>query len=557
MRFVLLLIAAASVAEAQFSILATDASASHVRFTGGTLRNDPSGPQAGLYEWSAGVAGLVPAATGPAGYGGFLRPALSDGGEVMAWTLENPNWWLSNPIGGPGYAWTAHYYGMVENRNGQRWGRAGKVELSRNGRWAWFAAEAKNIPGAAEGLVPAAAVDLWTGQEFPASGILPFSVADDGTAIVTTGSGSIALLKPGGSPEYLPLSIAYSNQISMDRYARLATSFSTDLTHKLPVLTLLDVATKTRQVLAESCDTCGEPSISGEGTRVLITAKSINGIENPGGRVGAWIYDIETATWRRISDPEEEVLAAALSADGSKAVLASDRARILSIDLSTQDSIELVPDTPFMQGVDGSLVPGSKVTITGYGLKDAALTVSGRPVAPLVNENKRVEFVVPEDAPEGPGELVADQPESPFAAVTFRMEVKRNDPTFIVLRNLGFTLWYQALKPFVENGTRGGLVAEGNPAFAGEELWIWMRGISAPDEVQIQMATGFQGPYEPVQPLVIDRVMEWPGWQRVRMRAPALAGTDRFYLHVAGADNIDSLRNIQVYVAPAPTGGAN
>jgi hypothetical protein len=195
--------------------------------------------------------------------------------------------------------------------------------------------------------------------------------------------------------------------------------------------------------------------------------------------------------------------------------------------------------------------------MTGYGLKEAAVTVSGRPVAFLVKENKRLEFIVPEDAPEGPGELVIDHPESPFAPVVFQMEVKRNAPTFIRLRDLGFDLWYQESLPFVENGTRGGLVAEGNAAFAGEELWIWMHGISAPDEVQFQMATNVSGPYERIQPLAIDRVREWPGWQRVRMRAPALTGTDHFYLHVAGADNTDSLRNIRVYVDPAPASGAN
>ncbi|MGC4052131.1 MAG: hypothetical protein QM757_22565 [Paludibaculum sp.] len=555
MKLVLLIIASVSLATAQFRNLVTDASASHVRFTGRALRNDPSGPQSALYEWTSSGVAYVPQANGPAGYAELLGPALSDGGEVMAWSLENRDAWISNPIGGPGFVWTARYYGMVENRNGQRWGRAGEVVLSRNGRWAWFGWEPKNIPGAADGPVPASVIDLWTGHEFPASSISPFSVADDGTAIGA--NGSIALLKPGGAIEYLPISINSPHQISMDRYARLATCFTYDWTQKVQVLSLIDLPTKTRHVLAESCDTCGEPSISGEGTRVLITAKSINGIENPGGRVGAWIYEIETATWRRVSDPEEEILTAALSADGSKAVLASDRARILSVDLSTQDSMELVPGTPFLQGIDGSLVPGSKVTVTGYGLKDATLTISGRPVAPMVNENKRLEFIVPEDAHLGPGELRADHLESPFAPVTFPMEVKRNDPTFIVLRNLGFDLWYQASIPFVENGTRGGLVAEGNAAFPGEELWIWMRGISTPDEIQIQMSTSLQGPYAPIQPLVIDRATEWPGWQRLRMRAPALAGTDRLYLRVAGADDLDPLRKIRVYVAPAPAGGAN
>lgn len=555
MKLVLLFIASAAIAVAQFRGLVTDASASHVRFTGRALRSNPSGPQDGLYEWTASGLAFVRMASGPASYGGFLGPALSDGGEVMAWTLENRSWWTGTGIGGPGYAWTAHYYGMVENRNGQRWGRAGQVVLSRNGRWAWFGWEPKNIPGAADGPVPAAVIDLWTGQEFPASSISAFSVAEDGTAIGA--DGSIALLKPGGVSEHLPFSINSPHQISMDRYARLATCFTYDWTHKVEVLSLIDLPTKTRKVLAESCDTCGEPSISGEGTRVLITAKLINGIENPGGRVGAWIYDIETRTWRCISDPEDEILAAALSADGSKVVLTTDRARILSIDLATQTSIDLVPATPFSGPPDKSLVPGSKVTMTGYGLKDSVLTVSGRPVAPLVNENKRLEFIVPEDAPEGPGELVVDHPESPFAPVVFQREVKRNDPTFIQLRDLGYTLWYQANVPFVENGTRGGLVAERNAAFAGEELWVWMQGISAPDEIQIQTGTSLQGPYEPVQPLVIDQVREWPGWQRVRMRAPALTGTDHFYLHVAGADNTDSLRNIRVYVAPAPAGGAN
>lgn len=562
MKTAILFLFSAALATAQFVTLSTDASGSKVRFvTYRALRGEAALQQSAAFEATAAGVQFITAPDGPVNYSEFSAMTLSDGGDVAAWSLRNPSWYMNLPFGGGGNAVAAQYLGVVQRRgDGRRWSRAGLVSLSRNGRWAWFAGEPIDLPGGTGSPVAPAWIDLWTDQEYPGVGQGAPSLADDGTAIGcvnNAGSLSPVLLKPGSAPQPLSAKFPGCPSVVLDRYARLGVLQFTSALIPESVPYLLDLSTQSLTPLAGSCVECSGLSIGGEGTRVLLIAKSINGSANPSGLPQAWMYDIETRTWNLVSSPDQGVVEAVLSADGSSVVLSTDQGRIVRVDLFSRERTDLVGSTAFMNVPDYSLVPGSRYTLKGSGLRDAVVTVAGRPVEVVTNENRLLEFLAPADLPAGQADLVVDHPESPFAPATYQSTVQVNDANFILLRDLGYNQPGIAILPFVENGTRGGLVAEGNAALPGEELWIWLRGISAPESVLLEMGAANGSGYSAIATGTIDRMTDRPGWQRLRLAAPELKDSDRFRLRIGGRPSELIPREIVIYVSAVQPAGSN
>ncbi|MBN9661119.1 MAG: hypothetical protein J0H49_23205 [Acidobacteria bacterium] len=561
MKAAILFLFSAGLATAQFVNLSTDAGGSQVRFvTDRNLRGAPALPQPAVFAATAAGVQPVPAASGPVNYSEISGTTLSDGGDVAAWSLRNSSWYSNPPFGG-GRAVAAQYLGMVQRRgDGRSWSRAGQVSLSRNGRWALFAGEPMDVPDGTGAPVAPAWIDLWTDQQYPGFGEGVPNLADDGTGIGclnNAGSLTAVLLKPGSAPEPLAAKFPGCPSVVLDRYARLGVlQFASSLIPE-SVPYLFELSTRTLTPLAGSCVECSQLSISGEGTRVLVAAKSINGSPNPSGLAQAWVFDIETRTWTRASDPEERVLEAVLSADGSAVLLSTGQGRIVRVDLFSRARTELVASTAFVNLPDYNLVPGSRYTLRGSGLRDAVVTVAGRPVEVVTNENGLLEFLAPKELPVGQADLVVDHPESPFAPVSLQAMVATNDSNFVVLRDLGYNQPGIAILPFVENGTRGGLVAEGNGALPGEELWIWMRGISKPELVQFEIGSASGGSYAPLLSGTVDQFTDHPGWQRLRMTVPERRDTERIRLRIGGLPSQLVPREIVIFLAAAQPAGSN
>lgn len=561
MKAAILFLWSAGLATAQFVNLSTDASGSQVRFvTYRNLRGAPALSQSAAFEANAAGVQLVPATSGPVNYSEFSGTTLSDGGDVAAWSLRNSSWYSNLPFGG-GRAVAAQYLGIVRRRgDGRSWSRAGQVRLSRNGRWAWFAGEPMDVPDGTGAPVAPMWIDLWTDQHYPGFGEGVPSLADDGTGIGclnNAGSLTAVLLKPGSTPEPLIAKFPGCPSVVLDRYARLGVlQFASSLIPE-SVPYLFELSTRTLTPLAGSCVECSQLSISGEGTRVLVTAKSINGSANPSGLAQAWVYDVETRTWTRVSDPEERVLEAVLSADGSAVLLSTGQGRIARVDLFSRVRTELVASTAFVNFPEYSLVPGSRYTLQGSGLRDAVVTVAGRPVEVVANADGLFEFLAPKELPVGQADLVVDHPESPFAPVSSQAVVAANDPNFVLLKDLGYNQAGIAILPFVENGTRGGLVAEGNGALPGEELWIWVRGISAPELVHFETGSASGAIYSPLLSGAIDQITDHPGWQRLRMTVPERRDTERFRLRIGGLQPELVPREIVIFLAASQTAGSN
>lgn len=524
------------------------------------LRGEPALPQSAAFEATSAGVQFISAPDGPANYSEFSAMTLSDGGDVVAWSLRNPSWYTNLPFGG-GQAVAAQYSGRVQRcGDGRSWSRAGQVRLSRNGRWAWFAGEPMDVPDGTGAPVAPVWIDLWTDQQYPGFGEGVPNLADDGTGIGclnNAGSLTAVLLKPGSAPEPLTAKFPGCPSLVLDRYARLGVlQFASALIPE-SVPYLFELSTRTLTPLAGSCVECSQLSISGEGTRVLVTAKSINGSANPSGLAQAWVFDIETRTWTRVSDPEERVLEAVLSADGSAVLLSTGQGRIVRVDVFSRVRTDLVASTVFVNLPNYSLVPGSRYTLRGSGLRDAFVTVAGRPVEVVTNADGLLEFLAPKELPVGQADLVVDHPESPFAPVSYQAVVAANDPNFVLLKDLGYNQPGIAILPFVENGTRGGLVAEGNGALPGEELWIWVRGISAPELVQFEIGSASGASYSPLLSGTIDQITDHPGWQRLRLTVPERRDTERIRLRIGGLPPELVPREIVIFLAASQPAGSN
>jgi len=140
-------------------------------------------PTERIMEFSSGGGTSVIAASPlPHLWGGVVAPHTNDNGDLRAYSF-----YIAGSTSGIGGTSPPSYTGVVRHvTDGWEIRRPGRVALSRDGRWAAFAAG------------PCRLMDLWTGAEtvLPANAS---SVADDGT-LLSSGTRSLGISKPGPEP---------------------------------------------------------------------------------------------------------------------------------------------------------------------------------------------------------------------------------------------------------------------------------------------------------------------------------------------------------------------
>jgi uncharacterized protein (TIGR03437 family) len=212
-----------------------------------------------------------------------------------------------------------------------------------------------------------------------------------------------------------------------------------------------------------------------------------------------------------------DVLAGAVSSDGGTLCQATAAGQLQCSDLASESRWVAVAATAQADPYGASYVPGSRSILKGAGLQQARVTVGGAEVRVLDSQASRLTFVMPEDAPEANLAFQVDQPGSPFAPQVVSAQILPAQPSVIRLIDLGGPMDDTYYWPYLENGTRGGLVSPLDPVRPGEELWVHMNGLGRDP---LRLTYLWNEPASEVRPLSVEPEEFNPGWQVVKLRVP-------------------------------------
>jgi hypothetical protein len=458
-------------------------------------------------------------------------PQVSDDGDVVAWSAMKEVT-IQLPFGGPRK--TAYATAIVKRESdGATWSFPGGGSLSRNGRW--FAS--------VDGLV-----DLTSGA-VPAPAAQPFTVAsdaaDDGT-FVAIQAGAYLLQRADGSSTPLPGLLGTS--FRMDRMASVlvTTLASPPIEGALPAVDVVayQVATGESRVLASRCLACSVLAVSGDGTHLLLRGYS-TGAGTPGSaRLQLYWMDTGNGEARRLSSEVTDVLAGAVSSDGGQVCYSTAAGELRCSDLSGESSWVAVAATAEVVSDGAVFVPGSRSVLKGAGLQQVRLLVGDAEARVLNGQSSQLTFVMPDGAAEGNASIEVDNPDSPFAPQLLAVQVVPAQPAVIRLLDLGGPMDESYHWPYVENGTRGGLVSAINPAQPGEELWVHMKGLGRDP---LHLTYLWNEPAVEIRPQSVEPEEYNPGWQVLKLRVPDDAPPGLVWLRVVAEGQTPA--SLQVPVA--------
>ncbi|WP_321475765.1 hypothetical protein [uncultured Paludibaculum sp.] len=498
-----------SAAEAQFQNLVVDGSATNVWFSSPLrLRADAGASTPLIYQAGSTGPRVFLEPTDPDGVVSVRMNQASDSGDVVCWTVRRLfQYSLTTTRAQPQFGLpimvtlesVVHRYS-----DGKEWTFSGEAALSRNGRWVWTLDTA---------------FDLQTGQTYDMTPAFRISsdVSDEGDAIVVRGNSTAGLLRPGGGQfRTLPGSVQPGAQfIRMDRHASTLVWSSAGIWPDGRPLMKLDVATGALTTLVAACVDCQPLHLSGDGRRVVMTTQSLDDT------AGVWLMD--TLSLERTDLTAGAAADATLTSSGQTVCYSGNEGMLQCRDLETGDTHVVVertaqvsrwPDTP-----DPSPAPGSRYTLSGWGLAGAKVFVNGAPATVAASSDTSITLLVPEDAAPGDGQFSFDHEASPFRSALSH-EIKAMAPRVIKLSEI---VGAEAVGwlPFLENGTVGGLAGEFRPLHPGEAVWIHMVGLGRdPSLMRWYWKDWLGGPEHDIVPLEITKD---DGWYTVKVRIPETA----------------------------------
>jgi uncharacterized protein (TIGR03437 family) len=397
----------------------------------------------------------------------------------------------------------------IRGRGATVLGDAGRVLLSRNGRWALLAPAFPiliRIPALPSSL-DSTLINLETGEKIvvgpPATFDGAFSLGSDGSILQWPADGPPGVWK-AGEVKPLPVTsgafslLGMSDDASTVLVARIALSPGGNPLTPLPApdLIALDMRTGTSRVL----QSLGGPApyillgMSNDGSRALFRTLEENG---PG---PAMIVDIATGESTALPlDDDERAVAGTLSGLGNAAIVGTNHGRLLRFALDGPGEIssteELLPATPYLN-TPGIVAPGALIElnrpIPGDIDWSGRIRLNNLPVA-LVAETARTLLVqVPWELRVGFASVSIDYPtESPLEQRT-RQFVAPDAPQFITPPpDAGGILGGRLIK----SDFTGYVTTAPKP---GEIVHMYMTGLGA---VRGAVQTGEPAPVDDVRPL--------------------------------------------------------
>ncbi|QOY86516.1 hypothetical protein [Paludibaculum fermentans] len=431
---------------------------------------------------------------------------VSDDGDVLCWTtrrllrLYSSTKRVQPKIGMP---ITAVPETVVHrNSDGREWTLPGEAALSRNGRWVWTSSRA---------------LDLASGQEYDVSPAFRIAsgISDEGDTVVLQETNLAGLLRPGGQFRPLPEGIRPAQVILMDRHASTLVWNTGSSTLGEGQLKKLDVATGTITVLVDTCPNCEPLQLSADGRRLLVATRSIDGAP------GVWVLD--TLSLQRTDLAPGYAAAAAITSSGQTVCYSGSEGMLQCRDLESGDVRAVVGKTAqvaqWAATPDEFPAPGSRYTLKGTGLQDAAVSVNGTPAKVAASTDTAITFLVPESVEPGQAEFSFEQESSPFRS-SLAHELRAIAPRVIKLAEIPGAESIGWL-PYLENGTRGGLAGEFEPLHPGEVVWIHMVGLGRDPSLMLwYWQDWIGGPLHDIAPF---EITQDDGWYTVKIRIPEAA----------------------------------
>jgi uncharacterized protein (TIGR03437 family) len=504
----------------QYDSIATDATGQRVWFaTSRLLRSDSRTAQERIYEARTPVPVVVsePAQSNEVN---SQKPQVSDDGDVVAWTVQQRN------TGPTGDILPFVYFSVIHRASdGKIWVMPIEGRMSRNGKWFVTGSLRFNLltdEGAGFGgalLVP--------------GGYVSPDVADDG-AFLQSIDGELVLTKADKTFVKLPASFLFGGA-RMDRTASVVVGTeSTGLAEDAGArprqnIMLFNTATGVTTKLLSRCTQCSLVAISGDGGKILFSGYWPGPNSPASGWSQLWLLDVATTKVSAVTNEPADVKAGALSSDGFQVCYGAASGELRCVDTVSGQTRAMVGPVGDVR-LDGRFyVPGARSKLPGAGLQNATVRLGGVDLPLLSGSSTQAEFVLPWNTDTGNVTLVVDQPASVFAAQDVLLPVVAAQPEFVTLAELGGPLDATADWPFLENGTRGGLVSSTAPLRPGEEVWIHMRGLGRDPSL---LTWNWGSTTAVARPTSVEYEEYNPGWHVVKFTVPGETPSGQVLLRV-------------------------
>jgi uncharacterized protein (TIGR03437 family) len=388
---------------------------------------------------------------------------------------------------------------------------SGSASLSRNGRFALLRSSIGGLPVPSKMQL----LDLQTGQQTQYQGAWLHSgprhqVANDGTVVVQGFSGGIYL---GQNGQLNTITSSHATTPLINDSATLIFYESVDGSPAVNGLFSFSIANNTITSLAiDSPDSPGfHASISDDGSEVAFIS---------GAKRQAYVIHSDGTGLRQITNFPEAVMEVEFSGDGSIAFAITASNRMVRIDVSSAQSTDIVPPTPYTNVPSASgfqdfvssyrfeVSRGSIVPIPGLGfasdteivqwpfplsLDGVELHVNGSPVPIAGVSPTSISYPVPWDLPDAPVDVevwVASASTSPFVS---GFEVGPAAPSTFVNQPPGPFLLIAIHQDF------SSLISSASPAQPGEVIHIYAKDLGS---VNPAPPVGLPAPLSPLALLV-------------------------------------------------------
>ncbi len=500
MRIVLLALLLALTVDAQHGGFSVDEQGRVWFVTDLAPRNSDAGEKSRLYIADAsGFKVEAEAATYTDGMRAIVLPAVSSDGTRVAWTERA----IFPTIAGR--TRPTEYVGSVVRHGRYSEGpvvRPGFAGISRNGEWALWANPAANGLGS-----------VWlnssTGEEIPLPGVMLSveTVAADGSAVRPL-EDRVEVHRPAGAVDRIPAGFISTQALISADTRRL-------LINSARALYLYDRDLSEWTTLAGDCGYCSIRALSPDGTRIAFVGDSL--------QRAITLVDTRDGTERTIPMSDDRVESLQFSDDGSALWVMTSGLELLRIDVASGEWSVTMPPTPVLRRLPKYAAPGARFRIDGDGLAGAAVSVRGRRLEITDRGPGWLQAMLPVDLPPGPAQWTVDGPGARFEAGPVPMEIVRQLPQFLELRDLGESDPVWMPRPVAFGASDGWLINPERPALPGEELLLSMTGLNE-DTGALQWSIRPFADNGLGRGLSIDGVEpdpSRPGWWIVRLRLPA------------------------------------
>jgi uncharacterized protein (TIGR03437 family) len=302
----------------------------------------------------------------------YLRPSVSGDGTILAIN------WYGYCLGGSFCLFQNSNSTLIRTPNGDM-PLSGFAEVSRNGRFVLqYGTGHPGAPGFPDVVGQVNLLDLTSGkttqvgQEVAGAGR---HVANDGTALVRTGSG-VQLVGPNGTVPVTPAFPIVNVQLSAD-----AGRIVYDTTPAGGGIRVLDVASGADRLLTQG----SLPTLADDGQRFsYLNANQV------------WLGDARSGPVAALTHEPEGIADQTITGDGTAVFAATYGGRVLSIDSASGKLTQLLDSPPprFLQ-LGAMPVPGSYNWLTDTNDSSLQIRVNGAPVIRLGALPNRVPFQVP------------------------------------------------------------------------------------------------------------------------------------------------------------------